>query len=164
MLKGTPIKGYEHEYDIYPNGKILSKLTDMYIKQTVNGKGYLTVMLYKDGKGKSYQVHVLVAEHFIPNPDNLPVVNHMDGNKQNPDVSNLEWCTFSENTLHAHRTGLIKKTSNKQVIRISPSGKVEIFATLTEAAEKSGTTKCNISACCKGKRKSAGGYKWQYAE
>ena len=90
MEEFKDIPGFEHEYAIATNGAVLSKLTDMILKPHINTHGYLTVRLSKDGKYHNKQVHILVAETYIPNPNNLPIVNHMDTNKQNPDVSNLE--------------------------------------------------------------------------
>ena len=152
----VPIKGYEHEYSIHKTGLILSMLTDQLVKTSVDSKGYLTVNLYKDGKRKTKRVHILVAETFIPNPDNLPVVNHIDGNKQNPHVSNLEWTSYSENTLHAHRTGLITKTSDKAVIR----GDGRVYASITQAAIENHITKSAISKVINGTRRTAGGHTW----
>ena len=67
---------------------------------------YYAVMLWLGNKSKCAKVHRLVAEAFIPNPDNLPCINHKDGNKLNNQVTNLEWCTYQENMQHAVRTGL----------------------------------------------------------
>ena len=153
----VPIKGYEHEYKINSHGKILSLLTDQYVTTSVDSKGYLIVRLYKDGHYKVKRVHILTAETFIPNPQNLPVVNHIDGNKQNPDVTNLEWTTFSENTLHAHRTGLITKTNNQKVVR----GDGRVYASVTEAAKDNNISKSAISKVISGERRTAGGYTWR---
>lgn len=74
--------------------------------------GYLDCrIINKDGKRKSPRIHRLVAETFIPNPNNKPCVNHIDGNKLNNKVKNLEWVTYSENNKHAHENGLLKSTS-----------------------------------------------------
>lgn len=70
------------------------------VKVETTSKGYLRVPLFKDGKRKWHKVHRLVAQAFIPNPDNKPQVNHIDGNKQNNSVTNLEWVTDEENKLH----------------------------------------------------------------
>lgn len=152
-----PIKGYEHEYAIDNEGHILSKLTDMYVKQRVDKRGYLIVTLMKDGHKSTHRTHMLVAQHFIPNPDRLPLVNHKDGNKQNPHYANLEWATYSENTQHAHDTGLFKKTSNKVVVR----GDGVAYESLTAAANANKITKSAISKVINGKRKTAAGYTWK---
>lgn len=75
--------------------------------------GYREVLLSENGKTKNYFVHRLVAQAFIPNPDNLPCVNHRDGNKLNNSVDNLEWCTHRENTKHSFRIGLQKVVTNQ---------------------------------------------------
>lgn len=153
----TPLNGYEHEYSIAKDGRILSLLTDQYVNTSVDSNGYLKVNLWKDGKKCTKRVHILVAQQFIPNPDNLPVVNHKDGNKQNPDYTNLEWCTQQENVIHAHRTGLQTKTSDKVVVR----GDGRVYRSLTEAAAKNNITKSAISKVINGTRKSAGGWTWK---
>lgn len=75
--------------------------------------GYLCVGLWKNKKGYTSYIHRLLAIHFIPNPDNLPEVNHKDGNKLNNSIENLEWCTHKENMQHAHNNGLIKSPKGK---------------------------------------------------
>lgn len=75
--------------------------------------GYREVLFSENGKTKNYLVHRLIAETFIPNPDNLPFVNHIDGNKTNNRVENLEWCTRSENTKHSYKIGLQKTITNQ---------------------------------------------------
>jgi len=86
------------------DGKIRT-ISERILKQSV-ANGYLNVGLSKNAKLKTYTVHRLVAIAFIPNPDNLPMINHLDGDKTNNYVSNLEWCTGRENSLHAIRNGL----------------------------------------------------------
>ena len=81
------------------------------VKQQVNEKGYYVYAMYPNGrKGgcKCVKIHKLVAKAFIPNPENKPQVNHIDGNKLNNNVENLEWCTNQENVIHAYKTGLAK--------------------------------------------------------
>ena len=152
-----PLKGFEHDYAISRKGKILSLLTDQIVRPTVNSEGYLKITLWKDGKSYTRRVHRLVAEQFIPNPDNLPVVNHIDGNKKNPDVNNLEWCTQQENVQHAFNTGLTLKTSDKVVVR----GDGRVYKSLTEAAKENYITKSAISKAIHGVRKTAGGWTWK---
>lgn len=151
------IADYEHEYAINKEGKVLSLLTDQYVETAVDTKGYLTVNLYKDGTRKTKRVHILVAETFIPNPENLPVVNHIDGDKTNPNYMNLEWVSYSENTVHAHKTGLQTKTSNKRVIR----GDGRVYPSITQAANENNITKSAISKVVNGVRKTAGGHTWK---
>lgn len=92
----------------YQNGKVVTQpILGQNIKLTINTySGYLECNLCKDGQTKTKSVHRLVAQAFLPNPDNKPAVNHKDGNKLNNDVNNLEWVTAKENTAHAIQTGL----------------------------------------------------------
>lgn len=153
-----PIKGYEHDYAIDCHGHILSLLTDQYVTPSVDTNGYLKVTLMKDGVRAVKRVHRLVAEHFLPNDDaGKTVINHIDGNKQNPDVTNLEWCTQQENVQHAHTTGLQTKTSDKSVVR----GDGRVYRSLTEAAQDNNITKSAISKVINGKRQTAGGWTWK---
>ena len=156
-LGGEPLIGFEYEYKIWNDGRILSLLTDQWVKQHVDESGYLKVTLSKNGHRYTKRVHILVATQFVPNPNNLPVVDHIDGNKQNPHYTNLEWVTQQENTIRAYKTGLHTKTCNKGVVR----GDGARFGSLTEAAKESNTSKSAISKVLKGERKTAGGWTWQ---
>lgn len=115
METWKPIKDYEGLYEISDCGRVKSldrwdSLNRLKIGKILNccdnGSGYMIVNLKAFGKQNIKTIHRLVAEAFIPNPNNLPCVNHKDGNKQNNNVDNLEWCTHSENMKHAFRTGL----------------------------------------------------------
>ena len=149
-------------------GTVLVK--DRIIKQATSMYGYKTVVLCKNNVHYNKRVHRLVAQAFIPNPMNLPFVNHIDGIKTNNKISNLEWCTASENGLHAYRTGLSISKCNKpsiskpvrQIDRISGK-EIMIFPSISEAARHYGfSNPSNIGECCRGIRKSAYGYKWFY--
>jgi len=99
-------------YILSSDGKIYSKLSNKYLKPYLNTKKYACVTMFK----KDERIHRLVAEHFIPNPNNLPQVNHIDGNKLNNDISNLEWVSNRDNVLHYHN-------SNSSNIYKTKSGK-----------------------------------------
>ena len=105
----TYIRGYEN-YMITTHGEVFNVNTRKYLKNVEDGRGYYFVTLYKDGKGKNYRIHYLVASHFINNKENKPQVNHIDGNKLNNNVKNLEWATPSENIKHSWATGLSKSS------------------------------------------------------
>ena len=110
-MKHTEIKinGEPSGYIIYENGQIYSTKTNKFLKPLfTDPTDYAHVVLFHDGKHYQKYIHVLVAENFIPNPYNKIQVNHIDGNKQNNDISNLEWVTVSENIIHAFKTGLHK--------------------------------------------------------
>ena len=100
------VEGYTH-YLVSDEGYVYSKLKGDLLSTLPNKQvGYLQVSLWKNNVGSTHYVHRLVAKAFIPNPLNLPQVNHIDGNRQNNHVTNLEWATCSENSSHAVRTGL----------------------------------------------------------
>ena len=102
------VVGYEGLYKISSNGEIYSLISGKERKLKISkSNGYVLVDLYKDGIGKWYRVHRLVAEAFIPNPNNLPIVMHLDNNKQNNHYTNLKWGTISENTQQAFDDELI---------------------------------------------------------
>lgn len=92
------IKGYSGHYSISSCGVVQSHVTGKILKPAVNHKGYLIVQLCCSGHKRNHRVHRLVAEAFIPNPDNLPEVDHIDKNRQNNSVENLRWASGSSNT------------------------------------------------------------------
>lgn len=108
-----PIKGLHYEVSSLGNIRN-SENKNILTNFDKNRTGYLRVYLYSEGKKKRYFLHRLVAETFIPNPENKPQVNHKDGNKQNNELSNLEWVTCSENGLHYYR--VLLNTNYKKVV------------------------------------------------
>ena len=103
MEKYKDIPGYEGRYQITTWGRVYSVVSEKFMRQDVNEKGYLRVDLFDEcGKRKHHRVHRLVANAFIANPENKPQVNHIDGNKQNNSVTNLEWVTDEENKTHQY--------------------------------------------------------------
>lgn len=137
-------------------------------------RGYLQVNLWKDGKQKCIRIHRLVAQAFIPNPYNLREVNHIDGNKLNNSVDNLEWCTREENLEHEHSTKLGDRakeglrncaiSKRKAVIAISKDGRRQEFVSVQEAARQLSIEATKISAVARGNRKTTNGYKFEYKE
>lgn len=112
MVIYSSIEGYD-DYIIDTNGNIFSFKLNRYLTQNISNKGYHRVSLNKDKYRREYAVHRLVAMSFIPNPLNKPQVNHIDGNKSNNSLSNLEWVTGSENVIHAVKTGLRDKAHER---------------------------------------------------
>lgn len=164
------IPNYEGLYAISLDGIVFSKPRNHWkggwIKPCVDKYGYQKIDLHKGiNHIKRYFIHRLVAQTYIPNPENKPQVNHIDGDKQNNHVSNLEWCTASENQKHAVRTGLLiqRKGGNspcaKKIINTTTS---EIFLSITDAAKISGISRTAIGNCLKLTTKTAGGFKWEY--
>lgn len=164
-----PIKGYEGIYEISNLGRIKSLkrnnnrcLIDKIMKQYIGKQGYLQVRLCKNGKSKLHKVHILIANAFIDNPNNLPIINHIDGNKTNNTISNLEWCSYSHNIKHAYDIGLRKK---KPIIQKDLNNvTVKKWNCIAEASEKTGILHSSIWKCCNKKNHTAGGYKWKYIE
>lgn len=133
---------------------------------------YFGVVLYNNEMRCRKKVHRLVAEAFIPNPENKPCVNHKDGNKLNNCVENLEWCTYSENNLHAFRTlgrkspwkGKFGKDNfgSKTVLQIKDGRIINVFYGTHEAQRETGISQGSITDVCNKKSKTAGGYQWKY--
>lgn len=153
------VAGYEGLYAITENGEVWSYKSNKFLKGCPKN-GYKFVTLHKSGIAQKCYVHRLVAETFIPNPNNFPCVNHKDEDKTNNCVSNLEWCTHEHNMNYGTRNERISESHKKHIICAETN---EIFKSMTEAALTTGISKQNISACCNGKRKTAGGYHWEFA-
>lgn len=156
-----PIVGYEKYYEVSNFGRVRRI---HYITLSKSRNEYLRAHISKNNKPKNVLVHRLVAEAFLPNPENKPQVNHINGDKADNRVENLEWNTVSENTLHAWH---IIKTCRINNVMYKPK-KVkcvetgEIFDSLAEAERVTGVAHQNIHKCMTGKRIRAGGYKWEF--
>lgn len=132
-------------------------------------KGYLRVQLWKNGKGKMCTVHRLVAETFIPNPDNLPQVNHIDENKINNRVENLEWKSPKDNCNHGTRNERMRKALtngklSKKVLQFTKSGELIREWESTRECGRNGFNQSNVAACCRGDKPQYKGFIWKYEE
>ena len=155
------IKGYEGIYAITSCGKVWSYKTKRFLKTIKTKKGYEKVYLYKNNRVKHPTIHKLVAMAYIPNPYNLPQINHKDENKQNNSVNNLEWCTNNYNSNYGTRNKRMAKAKRKKVLCIELN---RIFDSEKQAEKELGIGVSRISECCSGKNKTAGGYHWSYAD
>lgn len=162
-------------YDIYDDGRVFSHFTNKFLTLHDDGNGYLYVSRMKNNNGqyKSPKIARLVAETFIPNPNNLPCVNHKDTNRKNNKVENLQWCTYSYNNTYKDRLQkIIQKTKNnpklsKKVNMYNLSGDFEkTFPSVRQAARFLGDVKksSNITACLQNRQKTAYGHIWKYED
>ena len=173
-----PIKDYEGLYEIsnFGNVKILARnytrynyLTKRYniikVKEkitqgTING-GYRRICLTKNKVEKNKHIHKLVAEAFIPNPNNYSYVNHIDGNKQNNYIDNLEWCTLYQNNTHAYKTGLRKSTDITPILQYDLEGNfIREYKSINEESKETNLDIRHISRNINGIGKQIGGYKF----
>ena len=183
MEKWKEIENYEEVYEVSSEGRVRRKsgyvnsgiknndkryIVGKVLKQNKKRNGYLTVDLSKDYKVKTISIHRLVAQAFIENPDNLPQVNHKNGNKLDNRAENLEWCTASYNRKHAFETGLQKsrgkKVRCKQLDMIFDSS-YKAAEYINEKKFKNANRPRNMSAkiraACLGIQKTAYGYTWE---
>lgn len=181
------ILGYEGLYQISNSGRVKSLAREVpsknsfrHVKERVlkPGKrkdGYLYIDLSHNSRNKKKYVHRLVAFAFIENIDNKPQVNHINGDKSDNRIENLEWATGNENQKHAFMSGLNKGSkpwigkfgkdhhSSKTVIQMTEEGNsIAEFESAVEASKVVKLNPSNISAVCRGEQKSAGGFKWKY--
>lgn len=181
------IEGWEGFYQISNHGRVKSLPRprhgghNHYMSKekiraaSVNNMGYSVVLLYKNKVYDRRYVHRMVAMAFIPNPDDKPLVNHIDNNPKNNHIDNLEWCTQTENMQHAVRMGRHKSPFKgkygaancraRAIKQFTLSGDlVAAYDSMCLAKCATGIDNSAISMCCSGRRKTAGGYKWSYAE
>lgn len=169
------IEGYEGLYQVSNFGRVKSLerlvksnnnnyriVKEKILKQNQDKDGYRIISLNKNNKGKSYRLHRLVAEAFIPNPNNYLVVNHKDENKENNYVDNLEWCTIHYNNIYGHRIEKAKKNKNIPLKQCDLFGNiVNIWNSATEVCNVLGYDISSIRKCCNKKRLTAYGFKWE---
>lgn len=152
------IKGFEN-YLISSNAIIKNIKTGRIIKGSLNNKGYIRVDLCVNGKRIVRSMHRLMAETFLPNPDNKESVNHINGIKSDNRLENLEWCTQQENMQHAYMVLDVKQHNIRPVIRLDTQ---EVFESISDAARKIGGTPEGIIKVCKKQRRTYKGIVWEY--
>lgn len=164
------IIGYENKYQVSNKGRVKSlyrksnnsKIILIPYKST---RGYLYVKLVKGNIIKSYAIHRLVATAFIDNPNDLPQVNHKDEDKENNDMSILEWCDNKYNNTYKDKAKRTSLKCKKSILQLNMDGSVyKKHLGLVDAADYVKGKKCAISNCALGRRKSCYGYKWKYEE
>ncbi len=176
MEEWRNIQGYDGLYKVSRHGEVKSvdreiirsdgkikHFKSVVLKQFKNNNGYLLVVLSKNGVEKQYLVHRLVAEAFIPNPHNLPQVNHKDENKLNNCVDNLEWMDAKTNSNYG--TGIERRITkiSKAVLQFTITGDyVAEYKSTREAQRKTGIDHGDIGKCCNGKQTTPGGFIWRY--
>lgn len=169
-MKETKYKGYYATTD----GKIWSSKTNKFLTPCFNGQGYYIVCLHYEGKGHPIKVHRLIAETFLPNPNNLPIVNHKDEDKTNNNVENLEWCDSQYNNTYGSKKEREAQTKMENGILGIPIGMydkntgelLKTFISMAEAARylnRQGA-QSRISRCCNHEPHclTAYGYKWEF--
>lgn len=175
------IKNYEKLYQVSNYGRVRSKThirkngknenniclsKGKILSSGKDSNGYMIVVFSKNGKTKSYRVHRLVAQAFIPNINNYRCVNHKDENKQNNNVENLEWCSHKYNNNYGTKPNRISIANSKSVNQYDKDGNfIKKWNSMKEVSRylKIARADVNISKCCKNKSKTAYGYIWRYA-
>lgn len=165
------VKDYEGLYQISNLGRVKSFprngtiKKERILKQTIDNNGYLIVGLHKNNKVKKVCVHWLVANAFIPKEKWHEVINHIDGNKLNNSLKNLERCTQKHNVKESIRLGLQKPYNEKKVLQYDLNGNfIKEWESATKAQKQLKILQSNISACCRGVTKTAGKYIWKFKE
>lgn len=168
------VKDFEDKYAISNYGRIKNKLTNHIYKLTNKNGDYFRIILYDKNKSKTCLIHRLVAEIFIPNPNNKPQVDHIDGNKQNNRVDNLRWVTGKENIKNNIEANKFYYVGYYNKNKINKKGKIiqfdknmnkkGIYNNAAIASKETGVCSRNILHCVNHKegRKQAGGYIWLY--
>lgn len=174
MWKIVPI---DNKYEANELGDIRLIGSNQLCKQWLDKDGYKIVTL---SNRKIYRAHRIIALTFIENPEGYPIVNHINHNKQDNRVENLEWTTYSYNSKHSYFDHNRDASTQEWAKKVQPLGAeksktkvcqydlddnlIAVFDSQREAAEQTNTCRSSITRCCRGFRKTAGGYKWKYLE
>jgi hypothetical protein len=155
MEKFVKIKRYNSKYSISNKGNVISHIgKDKELIKSKSSNGYLFVRLCLNGKAKTELIHRLVAEYFLNNENNLPQVDHINEDKYNNNVENLQWITSKENTRKSQSIKVYQKTLDGIVLKT--------WGGFGHINEELGFNKANIQKCCSGKKPTMYGYKWSY--
>ena len=163
------VVGYEGLYQVSSEGVVKSLITNRFLSPTFSQNGYGIVCLCYNGDHKYCSVHRLVAETFIPNPENLPTVDHINRNKRDNRIENLRWASWSTQILNREvdyskrnrkYTKGGKHHNARQVICVETG---EVFPCIKDAADYFGINASNLGYVCRGERLTCGGYHWRYA-
>lgn len=158
-----PVKNYESLYEVSDQGRVKSLKygKERILKPGRTSSGYLSVALHKNGEQNTNLIHRLVAQTFIPNPDNLPQVNHIDENKENNSVQNLEWC----NSKYNNNYGTHNQRISKPILQFTKDGEfVKEWKSMKDVQRNLKYSQGNISQCCNGIRNSSNGYVWKFKD
>ena len=183
MEQWKPVAGFENRYEVSDQGNVrslnwrnLGIVKNLYLKK--HNKGYIKVELARNGKKKTFCVHRLVAEAFIPNEHGYDCINHIDEDKRNNNASNLAWCDRKYNARYSarrhperfenrvYKLGITRNgvNKNKRIVQMSMDGTVlMVWKDSRDIFLKTGMSDWSISECCRGNRSKAYGFKWQYA-
>ena len=157
MIRWLVIEDFPN-YEVNNYGEVRNRKTGRILKQQINEKGYHTVTLYKDYIPYNQRVHRLVANAFYDGDHDGLDVNHIDGNKSNNHLSNLEICTRKHNIIHAFSTGL-KQPSRRKKVRVVETG--EVYESIRACGRALGLDQTSITQCLKGRQKTCGGYHFE---
>lgn len=159
------IEGYEGLYQVSNLGRVTRVTTNRILKSSKHVSGYLMVNLSKNSVTSHQRIHRLVAQAFIPNPENKPDINHVDEDKTNNNVNNLEWSTRKENCNHGTRNERISKINSITIISTNlKTGESREFYGINDCARQLELQASNITHVLKGRRKQVGGYIFEYAK
>ncbi len=157
-----PVPDFEGLYEVSNLGRVRSLYKGYRIlKQGIGNRGYKNVCLCRKGTQKLANVHRLVALCFVLNPHNFPCVNHKDENKKNNVASNLEWCSYYYNNVYGSR---LTKSALKQSLPVRCIETDTIYSSAYSAQRETGIKQSGICQCCHHKRKSAGGFHWEFVK